>query len=460
MTSYQVRFWDTRKISDTARGRYRVRWAVDGREHCKSFATKALADAFLVTLKDAARDGKPFDPATGLPAQPKPASRPAVTWYEHARAYSQMKWPDQAAKSRCSTAESLTTITLALITPHRKAPDRDVLRRALFGYAFNPASTHHPAPAEITRALEWIAKASLPVAALEEPDIVRAVLNACARRLDGKPAAATTTRRKRAVFANALANALGYAVERRLLPANPLGQIQWKVSEVAETVDRRSVASPAQAGRLLKAIRGQGPRGEHMEAFFGCLYYAALRPAEAVALREADCGLPKRGWGRIDRAASRPCAGTGWTDDGASREERGLKHRAPGETRSIPIPPVLVKMLRAHIARYGTSPEGYLFRTARGGPLNDTGWGEVWQRARPIALTPAQQASPLARRPYDLRHAAVSLWLNAGVPATEVARRAGHGVAVLLKVYANCIDGQAGAANKRINDALDEPDSE
>jgi integrase len=456
MTSYHVRFWDTRKISDTARGRYRVRWAVDGREHCKSFATKALADAFLVTLKDAARDGKPFDPATGLPAQPKPASRPAVTWYEHARAYSQMKWPDQAAKSRCSTAESLTTITLALIMPHRKAPDRDVLRRALFGYAFNPASTHHPAPAEITRALEWIAKASLPVAALEEPDIVRAVLNACARRLDGKPAAATTTRRKRAVFANAL----GYAVERRLLPANPLGQIQWKASEVAETVDRRSVASPAQAGRLLKAIRGQGPRGEHMEAFFGCLYYAALRPAEAVALREADCVLPKRGWGRIDLAASRPCAGTGWTDDGASREERGLKHRAPGETRSIPIPPVLVKMLRAHIARYGTSPEGYLFRTARGGPLNDTGWGEVWQRARPIALTPAQQASPLARRPYDLRHAAVSLWLNAGVPATEVARRAGHGVAVLLKVYANCIDGQAGAANKRINDALDEPDSE
>ena len=290
------------------------------------------------------------------------------------------------------------------------------------------------------------------MAALEEPDTVRAVLNACARRLDGKPAAATTTRRKRAVFANAL----GYAVERRLLPANPLGQIQWKASEVAETVDRRSVASPAQAGRLLKAVRGQGPRGEHMEAFFGCLYYAALRPAEAVALREADCVLPARGWGRIDLAASQPCAGTGWTDDGASREERGLKHRAPGETRSIPIPPVLVQMLRAHIARYGTSPGGHLFRTARGGPLNDTGWGEVWQRARPIALTPAQQASPLARRPYDLRHAAVSLWLNAGVPATEVARRAGHGVAVLLKVYANCIDGQASAANQRIGDALDE----
>src|SRR5437763_665067 len=107
-----------------------------------------------------------------------------------------------------------------------------------------------------------------------------------------------------------------------------------------------------------------------------------------------------RGWGRIDLAASAPRAGTEWTDDGASREERGLKHRAANETRSIPIPPVLAQMLRAHIQRYGTGPGGRLFRTSRGGPLNDTGYGEVWQRARPIVLTPAQQASPLARRPY------------------------------------------------------------
>jgi integrase len=113
-------------------------------------------------------------------------------------------------------------------------------------------------------------------------------------------------------------------------------------------------------------------------------------------------------------------------------------------------------MLRALIGTYGTGPGGRLFRTARGGPLNDTGYGEVWHRARPTALTPVQLASPLARRPYDLRHAAVSLWLNAGVPATEVARRAGHGVAGLLKVYANCIDGQTATANQRISGALSE----
>jgi hypothetical protein len=45
-------------------------------------------------------------------------------------------------------------------------------------------------------------------------------------------------------------------------------------------------------------------------------------------------------------------------------------------------------------------------------------------------------------------------------PATEVARRAGHGVAILLKIYAHCIDGQADAANKRITDALSIPEAD
>jgi hypothetical protein len=54
----------------------------------------------------------------------------------------------------------------------------------------------------------------------------------------------------------------------------------------------------------------------------------------------------------------------------------------------------------------------------------------------------------------------VSLWLNSGVPATEVARRAGHGASVLLKICAHCIDRQADAANQRITDALGVKDTE
>lgn len=46
------------------------------------------------------------------------------------------------------------------------------------------------------------------------------------------------------------------------------------------------------------------------------------------------------------------------------------------------------------------------------------------------------------------------------MPATEAARRDGHGVALLLTINADWIDGQADAANNRITDALDTTDTE
>jgi integrase len=452
MSTYDVRIWDPRKISDTARGRWRVRWVVAGHEKGRSFAAKPLADGFAADLRQAVRDGTPFDEATGLPVT---TTAPAqATWYDHARAYAGMKWPQLAPTSRRSVAEALTTITPALTRHQRGAPDPKVLSRALFGWAFNPGTRNLMPPAGIIAALGWVAAASVNVAALDDPAVIRAALGACAVTLGGTPAAATTQRRKRSV----LYNALGYAVELGLLAANPVDRIQWKTPGVAETVDRRVVAGPALARALLAGVRAQGTRGEHLEAFYACIYYAATRPSEAVMLAEPDLTLPSRGWGRIDLAASAARAGRDWTDDGTARQARGLKHRAPRETRSVPIPPVLVDLLRAHLRAYGTPPDGRLFRTSRGGLLQDSAYSAVWQAARAATLTPAQHASPLARRPYDLRHAAVSLWLNSGVPATEVARRAGHSVAVLLKVYAHCIDGQADNVNKRIADALGNDD--
>jgi integrase len=89
------------------------------------------------------------------------------------------------------------------------------------------------------------------------------------------------------------------------------------------------------------------------------------------------------------------------------------------------------------------------------GTFSSGSYSEVWKEARRRGLTPERVASPLAGRPYDLRHAAVSLWLNAGVHAPEVAERAGHTVDVLLKIYAKCIDGQRDLANQRIEKALE-----
>ena len=455
MDSYDVRFWDIKKLGNGTGARFRVRWAVDGREHCKSFKARPLADGFLTGLKDAVRYGRPFNPRTGLP-DAETTRDELVTWYQHARSYAEAKWPNLAPVSRRSVAEALVTVTIALTAKEPGAPDAKVLRQALFGWAFNPATRQLDPPPETAAALDWAERVSLPVADLEDTATVRLALAACVKNLTGKAAAGSTQRRKRSVFYNAL----GYAVEQGHLTSNPVDRIQWTTPAVAASVDRRVVVSPAQARSLLAAVRALSVRGQHLEAFFACLYYAALRPSEAVMLREGDLHLPKKGWGRIDLAASASRAGTAWTDHGTARQERGLKHRADNETRTIPIPPELVRLLRAHIKRHGTTDDGRVFQTARGGILQDSGYNEVWTQARKQALTPAQQRSPLGRRPYDLRHAAVSLWLNSGVPATEVARRAGHGVAVLLKIYAHCIDGQADAANQRITDALGTQDAQ
>ncbi|WP_132877464.1 hypothetical protein [Tamaricihabitans halophyticus] len=62
-------------------------------------------------------------------------------------------------------------------------------------------------------------------------------------------------------------------------------------------------------------------------------------------------------------------------------------------------------------------------------------------------------ATPLARRPYDLRHAAVPTWLNGGVSAPKVAEWAGHSVDVLLQVYAKFLDGRDYTAQQQVEGA-------
>jgi integrase len=67
---------------------------------------------------------------------------------------------------------------------------------------------------------------------------------------------------------------------------------------------------------------------------------------------------------------------------------------------------------------------------------------------------PEHCGASLAARPYDLRHACLSTWLNGGVYPTQVAEWAGHGVDVLLRIYAKCVVGQDELAKRRISEAL------
>jgi hypothetical protein len=252
-----------------------------------------------------------------------------VTWLEHASRYATMKWPQVAAHTRAGIADALATITPAVITGGRGQPPASLLRAALYGWAFNPSRADSQPPLQIADALAWARRHSLPLASLTDPQVTRRALDALTVRLDGGRAAAAMTTRKRAVFYNAL----GYAVELGLLDANPLSRIAWRPPRGCAAVDPRVVANPAQAAAILAEVTRIRPE---LTAFFACLYYAALRPEEAVALTAECCDLPRSGWGSLTLATAAPRSGTVWTGNGTSHERRGLKLRPTVRSASCP----------------------------------------------------------------------------------------------------------------------------
>jgi hypothetical protein len=121
------------------------------------------------------------------------------------------------------------------------------------------------------------------------------------------------------------------------------------------------------AGRRPNADPGGGRTsgGGALMALFACMYFAALRPGEAVTLRRQDCHLPHTGWGWLTLEKSRPEVNRRWTDTSSAHDERGLRYRAVTEIRRVPIPPELVAILREHIDTFGTAPDSRIFASER-----------------------------------------------------------------------------------------------
>ena len=443
---------------------YKVRWKVGARLWKEGFRNAAQADSFRSALLTATRKGEEFSLASGRPTA-WAREKAQITWFEFACTYVDMKWKQASAKYRKDIARALTAATPAMLSEACGRPDDASIRRALVRWGFNTKQRPDP-PAEIAEDLAWVARNSAPLSALAEAATARRMLDQATGRLDGKNAAASTARRHRTI----LANAMDYAVELGHLDTNPIRALKWTAPKVSSHVDRRSVVNPRQARSLLDAVRAQQPSGPRLVAFFAVMYYAGLRPEEAINLRKDNMVLPPQvpdqerherqslpeaeDWGELHLRAATPDAGSEWTDDGSQRDQRQLKHRAEGDNRIVPTHPELTRLLRDHLAEFGTAPDGRLFSGVRGGELPTITYRRAWIKARQVALTAAEQASPLARRPYDLRHACLSTWLNGGVYPTQVAEWAGHGVDVLLRIYAKCIAGQDELAKRRISEAL------
>jgi len=246
---------------------------------------------------------------------------------------------------------------------------------------------------------------------LEDPSVVCDVLEALARKLDGTAAAPDYFSRRRRV----MHRVLGYAVWKRRLSKNPLS-------------------------------KGNLPEG----------WSPPPRPEDAIDPRSV---------GSPELVADMLIVAKEFTDQGTVHEDRGLKGRSRQArsrmaVRNVPIPPALVRLLREHIDRFGTRADRRLFRSENDAPIQPSTYWQVWGKTRALALTPEQLATPLMRRPYELRHSGVTWRLNSGVPPTEVAAWAGHSVEVLMRVYARCVAGLEGVWIARMDATLNRASSQ
>ena len=189
--------------------------------------------------------------------------------------------------------------------------------------------------------------------------------------------------------------------------------------------------------------------GARYGALFAVVGIAGLRPSEALGLHPRDLHLPKQGWGLALLRGASPSPGARYTSNGERVERKALKQRAADSVREVPLAPDLVRRLADHLDRYA-SPS-LVFPNAAGRPATASNYGPAWVRAR-TALWPAPH--PLASTTvYDLRHAAATTMLRAGVSAAETARRLGHSVDILLRVYAGVATDERATANRLLDDA-------
>ncbi|MFJ2732868.1 tyrosine-type recombinase/integrase [Streptomyces sp. NPDC087317] len=457
-TTYEVKIYKILTYKGARKSTYTVRWVVAGKRWREPFDTVALAEGFRSELIRAAGKGEAFVIATGLPVSHRSKSA-AMSWYKFAVEYVDARWGQLGGNSRKNLAKTLTATTVALLRVKPAQFEPAAVRTALREWAFN-ANRRGAAPRDVESILRWVERNSLPVSAWEDPDKVDEVLRVLDTRLDGRQAAAWSRKRHRRI----LNVAMKHAMRRRILRDNPLpkGKDTTAATKTTNAVDKRSLMGPNQAAALLDWIRRRPRGGKRLHAFFATLYYCGPRPEEAVAIRVKDVTLPAPGaedqWSELLIHTATPEVGKQWTDTGEIHEERDLKGRAEGETRTVPGHPALTRILRQHIEDERLQPGDLLFQGENGGILAGSVIRRAWHGARKAVLAPHVFESPTGKRVYDNRHTRLTKWLNDGIPPAQVADWAGNSVPVLLATYARCVEGQLPDLKRRLEAAGDLPE--
>ena len=400
-----------------------VRYTIDGRHRSKSFRTRIEADRYRGRLLQAVQDGGRFDESSGEPdAWQTPLGDLGV--HEWARRWLTEQWAEWQPRTRTSAVEALARFTTIAIRAGAKPPER--LRVYLYAALSAGSETHRDVVLE-----RWLAKNCLTLGELDR-ERVADIDRKLALKLDGSQMSANTANRIRIVARACVQSAVAAgAVTADVWPQRSKSRARRKVARTKRSVDIRTLPSPALMSAAIDAIVTQQPGSKTYRVMTAVAYYAGLRPSEVVMLRVRSVDLPAQGWGRLDV-----------TEADISFDEPGEPKTGP---RSVPIPPVLVAMLREWVEQNDlSSPERLLFRTRNDTMPSGSNWARAWHRAlesvgqRPIRI-------------YDCRHAAATTWLRAGMPLAETARRLGHSVETLVSTYVGALDDEEHVGNQRVD---------
>jgi integrase len=435
--------------------RHLVKWKVAGAEKTRSYDKLPDARAFKTDL-EAAKSGRRqerFDRISGLPESMLVADT-GDTFLDYARRILANEWSEWSPGNRRARTEGLAELAAVFVMPGRGKPDRLVLRRWARDIALEQDPTKAKSAAqglrldgkkvtaaELARVGEWLDKHSRPVTDLDSLVVVEDLLKATSMSPAGKQYSPDTRQRIR----TALSLVCLEGVRLKVLQTNQVTVARVKIQGVSDKVDPSEVPTAEQARQMVDALSTISKQAvSQYRAYFTMLWLSGCRPSEASGLHnDKDLVLPEAGWGRAELKSPTVHPGSRWTDSGEAFDDRDkLKARQKEETRPVLLPPELVAELRRHIKENKVARGARVFTNSNGQPIDPSAMSGVWRKVRSRAF-PDGEFETL--RPYDLRHTAASLMLQATGPNGErisvqrTAAQLGNSAATLMRVYARII---------------------
>ncbi len=217
---------------------------------------------------------------------------------------------------------------------------------------------------------------------------------------------------------NVLLSALQHAEKRGLVTRN--------VASVADipkcrAPKEREALTPDDARLFLEASKG-----ERLEALVACALMLGLRPGELTGLQ----------WTDIDLEAGRLSVNRSLKEENGQLRLGAVKRSRAG-VRTVTLPDNLVRRLREHRARQAQerltagplwTDDGLVFATEVGTPLDPHNLRRTWRRI-------ARRAGFDSVVPYQGRHTAATLLLDAGLSIEQVADVLGDQPVTIYRHY-------------------------